>query len=346
MSLIFQVFTLLCVLVTILPITKLQWWWIRIFDFPRLQIVYISLLNLFISSIYSFQWHNFFPLLAVIFYQLMRIFPYTTFARTQVKVATEFLEEDCISVVVCNVLMTNRNSQDCVSMLKKADADIVLMIETDKWWENALQEIFVNYPYKKSAPHANTYGMILFSKLELVHVDLKYIFEYDMPSMHCIVKMRNGVHIKFYGIHPKPPAPNESLTTIKRDAELVIVGRDAKHCNKPSIVAGDLNDVAWSHTTHLFQKISGLLDPRIGRGMFSTFNAKSKIFRWPLDHVFHSPQFQLIEVRRLEYIQSDHFPIYIKLVINRTENDNEPVEEATKEDLAEAIEMIKLAKKE
>lgn len=79
------------------------------------------------------------------------------------------------------------------------------------------------------------------------------------------------------------------------------------------IVAGDLNDVAWSRTTRLLQELSGLLDPRIERGPHSTFNANWPFLRWPLDHVVFEKSFQLRELKVVENIGSDHFPLFVAL---------------------------------
>ena len=121
-------------------------------------------------------------------------------------------------------------------------------------------------------------------------------------------------------------------------AELLVVGKVIQRHEGPTIVAGDLNDVAWSHTSELFRRLSRLLDPRIGRGLLPTFHADHKLLRWPLDHVFHSSHFRLQRLERLTHIGSDHYPIYIRLSYEPSgwQEQEDQLEKADAEDHEEA----------
>lgn len=108
----------------------------------------------------------------------------------------------------------------------------------------------------------------------------------------------------------------------------------------PAVVCGDLNDVAWSRTNDLFCVTSGLLDPRIGRGFFHTFNSKWPLIRFPLDHVFHSPHFRLTAFRRLPHWGSDHFPVFIDLSFEPDAKVEQPAPQPTRDEQVEAREKI------
>lgn len=245
--------------------------------------------------------------------QLKHILPFTVLMKRQVFDLPAAADDDGISILVANVLTTNRRCQDLIDQITAADPDILLTVETDLWWQQQLQPLEDSYPYRCQCPQDNLYGMHLYSKLELIEPELRFLVEDDVPSIKTQVKLRSGARIRFYGLHPAPPSPTENASATERDGELLMVGKEASKLREPVIVTGDLNDVAWSDTTRLFRRISGLMDPRVGRGLYNSFHAKYWFLRWPLDHLFHSREFRLVNLRRLAYFGSDHFPIYIKL---------------------------------
>jgi endonuclease/exonuclease/phosphatase (EEP) superfamily protein YafD len=59
--------------------------------------------------------------------------------------------------------------------------------------------------------------------------------------------------------------------------------------------------------------VSGLLDPRIGRAPFATFNADWPLLKWPLDHVFFEKSFRLLDIAVMEDDGSDHYPLFVEL---------------------------------
>jgi endonuclease/exonuclease/phosphatase (EEP) superfamily protein YafD len=306
-------------LASLIPFIRKEAWWIRVFDFPRVQILCVALLALALGP---FLWDPgtvagaavLFTAFIAIVIQALCIFPYTRLAPFEVLTATEENQERTFSLLVANVLMTNLQTAGLLGLIRKYAPDVVLLLEPDAYWYEKMQVLEdEGYRYTVKEPLGNKYGMLLFSRLELIDPVIKHLLKPGIPSMHTRVRLRSGDIIWFHGVHPEPPSPTEADSSLPRDAELLIVGREAKEHPLPAIVAGDLNDVAWSYTTRLFQKISSLLDPRKGRGMFNTYHAKIPLMRWPLDHVFHSEHFVVCDMQRLPTFCSDHFPVYVRL---------------------------------
>jgi endonuclease/exonuclease/phosphatase (EEP) superfamily protein YafD len=290
------------------------------FDFPRLQILLISAATLVVwlaATDPSSAWQNTFAALLALAlaYQAYMMFPYTVLARRQVEDARRAGDDNTIALLFANVLMTNRSAHELLAIIREEEPDIVLAVEADAWWQRELDVLAQTRRYAVRQPQDNTYGMLLYSRLELVEPQVKFLVQADVPSVHARVKLRSGALVELRCVHPRPPAPQEAKDAAPRDAELIVVGRALKEKRQraPAIVLGDLNDVAWSRTNYRFQELSGLLDPRIGRGFYHTFHARYPFLRYPLDHCFHTKHFRLVSFKRLRKFGSDHFPVAIKL---------------------------------
>lgn len=312
--------TILLVLATLLPLSRSTHWWIRDLDFPRLQIAAVgaALLaaELFFLDLTAVS-HDIIiaATLGCMLYQGWWIFPYTRPYPNEVKLCADGArQEDRLRILASNVLGSNRNAAGLIAMIREHQPDIFVTLESTAWWQSQLDMLETEYPYTIKCPLENLYGMHVYSRLPLKNSTTRFLVEPDIPSMHTTVVLRSGKMVQVHFLHPTPPSPTENDESAARDAELMIVAKQVANLECPVIVAGDLNDVAWSPTTRLFRKISGLLDPRVGRGMFNTFHADHWFLRWPLDHLFHSRHFTLSFIKRLPSFGSDHFPVLVELV--------------------------------
>ncbi len=333
-------------LVSLLPLIRNDYWTFRIFEFPRAQKWVLNFILLIGSFIFFpneayFSYGFIILLFSNQIYLSYQIYPYLPFAKNQIDSVT-LDKKPSIKLLIANVLQSNREWEKLTIMVQKEQSDMVLLLETNKWWKDQCVLAFGNeYPYQVLEDQENTYGMLLFSKLELKNTKIHHWIKDDIPSIETDIKLDNR-SIKLFAIHPEPPVPSENPKSTARDAEILLVGQKTKADQMPTIVAGDLNDVAWSYTTELFLKISGLLDPRRGRGFFSSFHAKYNFARWPLDHVFCSGHFRLQNMQRMDDIGSDHFPILLQLYLADTNDDSDELE-MKKEDKILSDEKIEKA---
>lgn len=304
------------------PLLPSSHWLVRVWEFPRLQIaVVISLLlagYVFKATYYTpltgFTIAIVAGLIVSLIYQVIWIIPYTPLYKREVKRVGVENAKKTLSVLSSNVYMPNDDFRKLIEHVRNKQPDFLVTLESNEKWQKGISEIESQYPYRKYCPLENLYGMHLYSKIPLKEVMLRFLIEDDVPSMKVKIN-RHGQDVTLYFLHPKPPSPTENTYAKPRDVELTLVGHEIAKIKGPIIVAGDLNDVAWSPTTRKFKKISGLLDPREGRGFFNTFHAKYPLVKWPLDHVFHSKHFALVNIEKLESVGSDHYPLYTELAL-------------------------------
>ena len=334
--------SLLLVALTALPFIPSNASWIRVWDFPRQQIASL-LLAILLAALWQFDLRSvgsqaIIALSAIALgCQAFRIWPYTRLHSVQAERARACPNNSRVRLLVANVLVSNRNSSALIRHIREMQPDLVLLVETGSWWMSQLQPLHADYPHFVKHPQEG-YGMYLLSRLALIDPRVRHLVDDNIPSIKTGVKLRSGATFTFYGLHPAPPPLKD---TARRDAELLIVAREVKDQEESAIVAGDLNDVAWSHSTHLFQKISGLLDPRIGRGFYSTYSANWSLLRWPLDHAFFDRSFLLHDLQVLDDIGSDHFPLFIALCHKPVARVRQDTPQAEPQDRADARAAIK-----
>ncbi|WP_425469293.1 endonuclease/exonuclease/phosphatase family protein [Pseudoalteromonas neustonica] len=345
------IITTILFIFTVLPMSYSQHYLVRSCDFVRLQVFYLALFNLVIvMSMLLISGGDYLWWAAVavansiiVSVQGWWIFPYTWCAAHEVKSAQSNAQHS-IRIMSANVLMSNHNSDALLKLVDKHQPDLLITLESDDWWQQKLSVLKKDYPHTIDCPKDNRYGMHLFSKYKIKQAQICELVESDVPSIHILFVNDEGLEIQGHFIHPAPPSPTEEDSSRPRDSELIMVAKALKDATRPVIVAGDLNDVAWSRSTRLFMQVSGLLDPRKGRGFFNTFHASYFFMRWPLDHLFHSTGFTVKRIKRLAKYGSDHFALLTELVYEDIEQHSNLDENTELEEDVDALMMEHLDK--
>jgi endonuclease/exonuclease/phosphatase (EEP) superfamily protein YafD len=136
--------SLLFITATVLPFIRSDKWWIRMFDFPRMQFAFGGVLTI---ALYLPVWdaQSVTPsvilalLVLCVSYQGYKMYPYTFLASKQVLSSDRHTDDSSLSLLISNVLRDNRNGGRYLEIVNESDPDILLAVETNTWWiEQAL----------------------------------------------------------------------------------------------------------------------------------------------------------------------------------------------------------------
>lgn len=310
----------LALILTLLPLMRTGFWFVRGWDFPRIHIaVTLAIVGILAFVIVLKTQHRrefafwLIALTAAFFWQAGHVIVFTPIWSPEVAVAPQ--EADTYSITTINLNFTNKNFKTVNSEIEAINPDVLILIEIDRRWQDGLEKLSASYPNQHNEIRDEGTGIAVWSKLKIESATTKFVLEEDRPSIWATVAV-DELSLNLVAVHPTPPglpaddrSPDQSRRDSRlRDAELTLIAKTiADNPNQPWLVAGDFNDVAWSHTTRLFKRISGLKDPRVGRSYMGTFHSGYPLCRFPIDHVFVSDGFTIRSLSRQFITGSDHF---------------------------------------
>jgi endonuclease/exonuclease/phosphatase (EEP) superfamily protein YafD len=298
--------------VSLLPLMETNIWWIRYLDFPRLQ--FAIALSLMLALYLALRgrprprdWIVLIGANAALIYQIYKLHPYSGLVDPVAVAQAQCRDGQSVRIMVANVKRRNESADVFLDQVLATDPDLLLIMETDAWWDERLASLSSRYRHRVQsipADHA-FYGMHLFSKLELISPEFNFFFDAVTPTVVTQVRLPGWEAVGFIGVHPKPPLAWSQSTTM-RDAHLLQAALVARQSNVPTIVAGDFNAVPWERVTRRAMRIGRLLDPRVGYGLYPTYDTESVLMSWPLDQILFQPQLTLQGFDTLPDFGSDH----------------------------------------
>lgn len=195
---------------TFIPFAGTNAWWVRILDYPRWEIMVGMLLVLavYLAVFRSAGWivWVFAAVLWVgIGYQAALLAAWTPLPPARV-LQVGNCDGARFRLFSANVLFRNHYADALIRRVGATNPDLVLLMETDEWWEQHLTPLYQSYPFVVKHVGVKGYGIHLFSRIPLKNARVEFLVAADMPSIFTGVQLPNGV-VRFVAIHPDGRKP-------------------------------------------------------------------------------------------------------------------------------------------
>lgn len=213
-----------------------------------------------------------------------------------------------ISIAILNVQRVNSRTQDVLEYLRLADPDVIVLMEVDLKWMQALQPLQESHPHHLAAARDDNFGMAFFSRIAVASRHLAQFGDAGLPSIEATLVHR-GRELLLIGTHPPPPLG--ARLAAMRDRQLrAVAGRVAAE-DRPVVVVGDLNATPWSNG--LRQLASGRLGFRGASAPWSPTWRVGSVLAVPIDHALCTSPLVISRHEVGPDVGSDHRPVAIRL---------------------------------
>jgi len=210
-------------------------------------------------------------------------------------------------VMLANVLTVNPDKDAFRAAVREYEPDILCIQEVDDAWQAAIESLDDRLPHVKVVSRPDNFGIALASRWPFERIEVLELGDATVPAILATLKTPDGP-LTLLDMHTLPPIMRHYAET--RDLQLDHAAEIAGRHDARFMVVGDLNVTPWSPVFRDFIETTGLQDPRRGRGILPTFDARA---RWrtvmPVDHILPTPDLRVERIFRGRPIGSDHLPV-------------------------------------
>lgn len=219
-----------------------------------------------------------------------------------------------LRLMSANVHTGNRNYERFLRAVRSAAPDVLLVMEIDDRWNQAIEALEADYPHHHRRPRRDNFGIGLFAKLPVQSLDVQFVGTADVPSIHARVEVGDQT-VTIFGIHPLPPTSWQYSAL--RNEQLQAIADLAAATDGLLIVMGDLNVSPWSPYFRDLLSRSRLRDSRRGFGIQPTWPSRYGPGSIPIDHVLVSKELSVINRWVGPHLGSDHRAVIVDIGVAR-----------------------------
>lgn len=222
-----------------------------------------------------------------------------------------------LRVLSFNVLASNRRFAEVIDFIRASDADVVVLHEITRRWEEAIEEAaatFDDWPYEITEARARG---DLFGSIVLVESGaVVESFGFALTDPRAIeILLPDGVAL--LAIHPL--SPSSEFRAQQNDRQLGFATDWAAGQDGPTIVVGDFNATPWSYPFRRLVSSTNLSNSARGFGLDLSYPADGNpLVRVPIDHLLFSDGLAVVDRRLGPAMGSDHFPLTVDLALVAT----------------------------
>ncbi len=210
--------------------------------------------------------------------------------------------------LLINVNKSNQAYGKVRKLIRSVKPDFMVLVEVNQTWVDELQKTQDNYPFLRSLPREDSFGIALFSRIAFEHAEIRNMGNADFPSVVARFEI-DGQPLTVIGTHLYSPTGRTYLGY--RNHQLAELAQVVSSQKGLVMVLGDLNTTSWSPFFRDLLRKTGLRDSRKGFGLQPTWPTTFPPLWVPIDHCLVSLGVIVHNRKTGPNVGSDHYPIVV-----------------------------------